>query len=74
VFDGTKQLRVFLRMIWSSAKSACPLLHLLERLARIDALMLARVADKEHTILRADLLHERLHLPGAGKAGFIHHI
>jgi hypothetical protein len=50
------------------------LLHLLERLARIDALMLARVSDKEYPILRADLLHERLHLPGAGKAGLIHHI
>ena len=39
-----------------------------------DALALARVANKEHPILRPNLLHERLHLPGAGKAGLIHHI
>src|ERR1035441_4181933 len=36
--------------------------------------MLARIADKEHSILRPDLLHKRLHLARAGETGFIHHI
>src|ERR1035437_4762944 len=36
--------------------------------------MLPRVADEQHAILRPDLLYKRLHLAGAGKAGFIHHI
>jgi hypothetical protein len=75
VFDRAKQLRVFLAHDLVKLRSLHPgLLHLLEGLASIDALMLARVADKKHSILRPDLLHECLHLAGAGQTGFINHI
>jgi len=50
------------------------LLHLLEGFAGIDALMLASVSDEKNSILRPDLLHESLHLAGAGQAGFIDHV
>jgi hypothetical protein len=36
--------------------------------------MLPRVADEQHSILWPNLLHERLHLAGAGETGFIDHI
>ena len=75
VLDGPQQLRVFLAHDLVKLRSLHPgLLHLLEGLASIDALMLAGVSDKENAILRPDLLHESLHLAGAGQAGFIHHI
>jgi hypothetical protein len=50
------------------------LLHLLEGLAGIDALMLAGISDEENAVLRPDLLHESLHLASAGETGFIDHI
>ncbi len=48
----------------------CPharVLHLLERLAGLDALMLASVADDEHAVLRTDLVQKVAHLPRAGQ-------
>jgi hypothetical protein len=75
VFDRAKQLRVFLPHDLVKLRSLhSGLLHLLEGFACIYALMLACVADKKHSILGPDLLHERLHLAGAGKAGFINHV
>ena len=47
-----------------------PGLHqLLEGLSGLDALMLARVADQQNSVLRADLGEKFAHLVGAGEAG-----
>lgn len=49
-------------------------LHLLERLTGVDALMLLRIAYDEYPVLRLNLVEKRLHLLGAGKTGFIQHV
>jgi hypothetical protein len=45
------------------------LLHLLKGSASIDSLMLPRVPDDEHAVLRFDLAQECPHLLGADEAG-----
>jgi hypothetical protein len=75
MFDGAQQLRIFLAH--DLIKLRCPhsgSLHLLEGLSGIDALVLPGVANKQNPILRANLFEKRLHLPGAGEAGFVKHI
>ncbi len=50
------------------------LLHLLERSARIHALMLGGVSDHQNAVLGLDLFKEGPHLFGAGKAGLVQHV
>jgi hypothetical protein len=75
VLYDPQQLRVFLAHDLVKLRGLHPgLLHLLEGLAGIDPLMLASITDEENAVLRSDLLHETLHLPGAGETGFIDHV
>jgi hypothetical protein len=75
MFDDPQQLRVLLPHDLVKLRGLhSGLLHLLEGLAGIYSLMLAGVTDEENAVLWADLLHETLHLPGAGEAGFIDHV
>ena len=75
MLDDPQQFRVFLTHDLVKLRGLHPgLLHLLEGFAGIDALMLAGVSDEENAVLRPDLLHESLHLAGAGQAGFIDHV
>src|SRR5665213_736024 len=75
MFDDPQQVRVFLTHDLVKLRGLhSGLLHLLEGLAGIDALVLAGVSDKKNAVLRPDLFHETLHLAGAGETGFIDHV
>ena len=50
------------------------LLQLLKRSARFNALMLARIANQQHTVLRSEAGEKLAHLVGAGKAGFVYKV
>ena len=50
------------------------ILHLLERSARIYALMLAGVSNHQYPVLGLDLFEEGPHLLCAGKAGLVQHV
>jgi hypothetical protein len=75
MFDGTQQLRVFLAH--DLVELRCPhsgLLHLLEWFSGIDALVLLGVPNEQNPVLWPNLFEKRLHLPSAGKTGFVKHI
>jgi hypothetical protein len=75
MLDDSKQFGIFLTLDLVKLGGLHPgLLHLLEGLAGIHALMLASVPYEEDPVLRPDLLHETLHLAGAGETGFIEQI
>src|SRR5271168_4692755 len=50
------------------------LLHLLEGPAGVDALMLPRISDDEHSVLRFDFGQEGAHLFGRCQRGLIEHV
>src|SRR5208283_1796484 len=71
-FDGGFQRRVFLADdLVELGGTHSGLLQLLERPARFDALMLAGVADQEHSVIAIKPRKKVAHLVGAGEAGFV---
>jgi hypothetical protein len=50
------------------------LLQLLEGLSGVDTLVLARVANEQHLVVRPDATQKFPHLFGAGEARFIDHV
>ena len=75
MLDGPKEFGVFLAHDPVQLRRPHPgVLHLLEGLAGVHALMLTGIADEEDAIRRPDLVEERPHLAGAGETGLIHHV
>ena len=75
MLDGFQQFGIFLAHDLVKLGGLHPgLLQLLEGLSGIDALMLARVADEQYLVLRADLLKKVPHLLRRCQRRFIDHI
>lgn len=75
MLDGFQQLRVLLAHDPVELRRAHPaVLHLLERLAGLNALVLPRVAYDEYAVLRLDLVEKRFHLLRTGKTGLVQEI
>ena len=75
MLNGFQQLGVFLAHDLVELRGLHPgLLHLLERPARINALVLAGVANNENAVIWIQLVEERPHLVAARKARLVEHI
>ena len=75
MLDCFQQLGISLPHDLIKARGTHPsVLHLFKRTACVDALMLPSIPDDKHSILRTDLVQERSHLSGAGKARLIEHV
>src|SRR5580692_2951934 len=75
MLDRPQQIRVFLAHDLVKPRGTHPgVLHLLKWPSGIDSLMLADIADDQHSILRSDLFEEVAHLPSAGQTRLVKHV